>query len=585
MKRALLGLVALLVLVVAVLLPSWVYDGAGAEQEQVDEPTTITSYDAMFQVDRDGSMDVVETIIVDVSTSDRHGIFRFFDRADPNAPSLRRQPRDVEVEQDGQPVPVDFQTQDGGRFYVARIGDPERTLSLGEHVYRIEYVVDDVLIEDPDSGGSRFFWQIIPGGWAQQIEKARLSVLLPADTSEVRCAAGTTVTTACRASGEGTANLNVTLADLPSFTPVSVQADVDQPVPPTVGESYAWPARYDPVLAPVPWVVMIVLGGLLAAAVGARASRRAHEASPPFPLQYAPPPGVGPAQAAYILDERVGREQFVATVLHAAEQGVVTVEHEHGDWTLRESGERSWQDVDAVTAELATLVGGRARGFTASPGGVESGKQLQQQLEHFETGTAQWALREKLMVTGPIGGVGGVLVLGAYVAALVIGFWNPLGVSLLAIVPGLFAVGGLGLLAPGAATLRTASGRDLWSRVGGFRRVLATPSSKERFDFSGRQDLYTAYVPWAVAFGCADAWAAKYRTETGGEPPVPAYLGTGYVGAHTGAHVDQMISDFDATVSSAISSYQATQQSSSSGGGGGGFSGGGGGGGGGGGSW
>ena len=189
------------------------------------------------------------------------------------------------------------------------------------------------------------------------------------------------------------------------------------------------------------------------------------------------------------------------------------------------------------------------------------------------------------MVTGPIGGVGGVLVIGAYVAALVIGFWNPLGVSLLAIVPGLFAVGGLGLLAPGAATLRTASGRDLWSRVGGFRRVLSTPSSKERFDFSGRQDLYTAYVPWAVAFGCADAWAAKYRTETGAEPPVPAYFGSGYVGAHTGAHVDQMIGDFDATVSSAISSYQATQQSSSSGGGGGGFSGGGGGGGGGGGSW
>lgn len=582
MKRVLLGLVALLVLVVAVLFPSWIYDGTGAAQEQVDEPTTITSYDAMFQVDAAGSMSVVETIVVDVSTVDRHGIFRFFDRADPNAPALRRQPREFRVQQDGQPVPVDFQTQDQGRFYVAKIGDPDRTLSLGEHAYRIEYVVDDVLIEDPDGGGSRFYWQVIPGGWAQQIEEVRLSVLLPADTADVQCAVGATATVECRASGEGTDNLSVALADLSPFTPVSLQADVDQPVPPTVGDSYAWPARYDPVLAPIPVVVLIVLGGLLAAAVGARASRRAHETSPPFPLQYAPPPGVGPAQAAYILDERVGREQFVATVLHAAEQGVVTVEHADREWTLRESGEKSWQDVDAVTADLATLVDAGARGFTASPGSAEAGEKLQEQLGRFESGTAQWALRERLMVTGPIGGVGGVLVIGAYVAALVIGFWNPLGVSLLAIVPGLFAVGGFGLLAPGAATLRTASGRDLWSRVGGFRRVLATPSSKERFDFSGRQDLYTAYVPWAVAFGCADAWAAKYRTEMGAEPPVPAYLGSAYVGAHTGTHVDRMIGDFDATVSSAISSYQATQQSSSSGGG---FSGGGGGGGGGGGSW
>lgn len=584
MKRVVLGVVALLVLVVAVLLPAWVYDGSGTAQ-QVAEVTSISSYDAMFQVDADGSMTVVETVVVDVSTGDRHGIFRFFDRADPNAPSLRRQPHDITVEQDGGSVPVEFETREEGRFYVAKIGDPDTTLSVGEHVYRIAYVVDDVLIEDPGGEGSRFYWQLIPGGWAQPIAQARLTVLLPAETADVRCAVGATATTGCTASGAGTSNLSVTLGDLKPFTPVSVQTDVAQPVPPVRGASYAWPARYDPVLGSPLAVVLIVIAGLVAAGVGARASRRAHESSPGFPLQYAPPPGIGPAQAAYILDERVGRAQFVATVLHAAEQGVVTIERTDRDWTLREAGERSWQDVDPVTAELASLVGGRAQGFTASPGSATAGKVLQTQLERFESGSAEWALREKLMVTGPIGGSGGLLVIVAYVAALLLGFWNPVGLSLLAIVPGLFAVGGLGLLAPGAGTLRTASGRDLWSRAGGFRRVLSTPSSKERFDFSGHQDLYTAYVPWAVAFGCADAWAAKYRTETGAEPPVPAYFGSGYVGAHTGAHVDQMIGDFDSTVSAAIGSYQATQQASSSGGGGGGFSGGGGGGGGGGGSW
>jgi len=330
-------------------------------------------------------------------------------------------------------------------------------------------------------------------------------------------------------------------------------------------------------------IVLIVLSALAAAAVGARAARRAHEPPPGFPLQYAPPPGIGPAQAAYLLEERVGREQFVATVLHAAEQGVVSIDRQDRDWSLRLAGAKSWRDVDPVTAGLSTLIGQGERGFTASPQDVQAGKRLQKQLDSFESRTSEWALKQKLMVTGPIGGAGGFLVLVSYAAALVLGFWNPFGVSLLAIVPGLFAIGGMGLLAPGSATLRTAAGRDLWARVGGFRRVLSTPASKERFDFSGREELYTAYVPWAVAFGCADAWAAKYRTETGGEPPVPAYLGSGYAGAHTGSHVDQMIGDFDSTVSAAISSYQATQRSSSSGGGS--FSGGGGGGGGGGGSW
>ena len=96
--------------------------------------------------------------------------------------------------------------------------------------------------------------------------------------------------------------------------------------------------------------------------------------------------------------------------------------------------------------------------------------------------------------------------------------------------------------------------------------MLSTPSSENRFDFSGRQDLYTAYIPWAVAFGCADVWAAKYRTETGAEPPVPTYFPVGGSWGH-GDPTSSMVDSFSDTMSSAISSYEATQRSSSSGGG------------------
>ena len=88
------------------------------------------------------------------------------------------------------------------------------------------------------------------------------------------------------------------------------------------------------------------------------------------------------------------------------------------------------------------------------------------------------------------------------------------------------------------------AGRDLWSRIGGFHRVLSTPSSKERFDFSGRQELYTAYIPWAVALDCADEWAAKYRTEMGTRAAGPALLRRGLRRLDTGNHVDPMLGDF-----------------------------------------
>ena len=188
------------------------------------------------------------------------------------------------------------------------------------------------------------------------------------------------------------------------------------------------------------------------------------------------------------------------------------------------------------------------------------------------------------MVNSGLGGLGTTVIAGSFVLVLVIAIWNPLNMSVLGLIPGLFALFGAGLAVTGSGTKRTRAGRDVWSRAGGFKRILSTPSAEERFDFSGRQELYTAYVPWAVAFGCADEWAGKYRTEMGSEPPVPSYFGHAYAGAYVGSAVSSMVGDFESTVSSAISSYEATQKSSSSSGGGG-FSGGGGGGGGGGGSW
>ena len=137
----------------------------------------------------------------------------------------------------------------------------------------------------------------------------------------------------------------------------------------------------------------------------------------------------------------------------------------------------------------------------------------------------------------------------------------------------------------GVGTRRTAAGRELWSQAGGFHRMLATDSAETRFDFSARKDLYTAYVPFAVAAGAAALWAKKYETTMGIPAPQPDWYnssstpsGWGFSGGSGGANFDS----FESALSSSIGAYTASQSSSSSGGGssgGGGFSGGGGGGG------
>ncbi|MCW2842348.1 MAG: hypothetical protein JWN22_264 [Nocardioides sp.] len=582
MKRLVAYVLGLGVLLAILLLPAASWNSGG--DTTVDDGFTVSSYVADFAVADNGDLTVDETLVVDFIRSGKHGIFRFWDRADPSAATARRTPHDVSVTRDGQPEPFEMLAEDHGRVTVAKIGSAGTTLDTGEHTYAIHYVIDGVL--EPGTGGARtqLYWNLVPD--APTIDSTDLTIHLPvAAQPGVRCAVGTGATDGCTVAGDGTDTLRVTTGSLAPHTPVTIKAGLDLATPPA-GQSLPWPARFDRVLGTsLPLLVLVLLLAGAAAVLGAVVSRRSWEREPGFPLTYAPPEGIGPAQATYIFGETIDKEAYVATLMYAAEKGAIDLDKREGSWSITDkSGADGWAGLDPVTGGVAHLLGGPGTTFTAAPKDVEAGKRLNSEITSFEEDTRDWATREGHMATSGLGGLGSTVILVAFGAAVAVAIWNPVSMTALGLVPGLFAVFGASLMAPGSGTKRTKSGRDLWSRVGGFRRVLSTDSSKERFDFSGREDLYTAYIPWAVALGCADEWAAKYRTEMATEPPVPSYFGGAYAGAAAGSYVSSMVDDFSSTVDSAVSSYQATQSSSSSGGGGG-FSGGGGGGGGGVGSW
>ncbi|MGI8645650.1 MAG: DUF2207 domain-containing protein [Nocardioides sp.] len=564
------------VLVCLILAPVLYFNIGGADTTY--EETSITSYDADFVIDADGDMSVRETLDVQFPSYGKHGIFRFFDIVDPSEPHARRIPRDVEVTRDGSPDGLELLRESRGRYRVARIGRESFTVDPGEHTYTIDYRIDGVLQPGDGAQPTQLYWNLVPGGWRQPIAASRLVVHLPVAPGAVDCAVGVGEIAGCTAEVDGD-TVTVTTGALPPNTPVTLRAGLDMPTP-AAGDTRPWTARFDPVFGPSVYLLPFVAGlAFLVGLVGYRAARGAREQKPAYPLQYAPPPGIGPAQAAYVFTEATDKEAFVATVLHAAERGAVTVDRTQGAWTITDvGGPAGWSRLDETTGRIARLLPGEGGSFVAAPHDVGTGKILKSELESFASSTKAWAREQGLMVRSGLAGGGG------WLAAAVLAIFVPFDMSVVAAVPGAFAITAAPLMARGSGTKRTAAGRELWSRIGGFHRVLSTPSSKERFDSSGRQELYTAYIPWAVALGCAGEWAAKYRTEMGVEPPVPTYFGAGYAGVHTGNHVDQMLGDFSGTLDSAISSYQATQTSSSSGGGGG-FSGGGGGGGGGGGSW
>jgi uncharacterized membrane protein YgcG len=596
MKRVLVTVVLAVALGFVIVLPAL---GIRSDSlPQGNEETTITRYDALFDVAGDGDLAVTERLTVDFPVVGKHGIFRFFDRYDPNASHALRTPRDISVTMDGHPEPVEISHQSHGRYVVARIGDPNVTVGLAEHTYVIRYRIDGVL--EPGTRDARmrgaqmagtqtqeaptqFYWNLIPGGWAQRIDHVHLVVHLPVVPMDTFCAVGVGAVDNCQVKGTDTDTLRIDGAGLAPNTPVTLGAGLTMATPPA-GDSLPWPATWEPVLGDsVTGLVTVLVLALVAAMAGGALSGRSFERKPAFPLQYAPPSDVGPAEAAYIVTETVDQRAFVASMLWAAQQGAVDLRRDGDSWTITDkAGPQGWAELDRATVAVAPLLGGAGGQFRASRD-VESGRILQKRIQVFQKETRAWAQANGFLQKTGVSGIGALIVIASAILAGIAALATWFGMSITALVPGAFALAASPLLSPAASTRRTPKGRELWSRLGGFERMLSTPSSKERFDFSGRQDLYTAYIPWAVAFGCADAWAKKYRTETGTEPPLPSYFAGYYAGAHTGDYVDSMVHDFSSTVSSSISAYQATQSHSS--GGGGGFSGGGGGGGGGGGSW
>jgi hypothetical protein len=277
-----------------------------------------------------------------------------------------------------------------------------------------------------------------------------------------------------------------------------------------------------------------------------------------------------------------------ATLLHLGDRGLVELErHADNSWTVvgKDVAPEAWSTVDPISHYVAQTLG------VTTPGArfevdrhKTAGSELASLISSLPGEARRWGIASGNLSKSPgvpwLRFVYGAAVLLAVLTGL-------LGLATFGLVawPALgFVIGAVGLLRPETTTHRTTQGREAWSRAGGFRRMLATDSAEARFDFSARKELYTAYVPYAVAFGCADAWARKYEAATGTAAPVPLWYGGGYVGGGGGSFGAGGFDSFDSALSSSISAYQASQSSSS--GGGGGFSGGGfGGGGGGGGSW
>lgn len=599
--------------------------------EAQDTGWVIESFDVRIDVAQDGSLTVEETIAVDFGGLSKHGIYRVipvryglpaqvqFDLPEGTTPqewvraldisaidvASGTAPDEVEIERPG-PFPTE------GETVSIRIGDPDRTIS-GRHTYVIRYRVDGAMNGFGDAP-PELQWNVTGNAWPVPIEVATAEVT-GGDHRRSLCLRGhfgASETCAVDVSGSGVQLRADSLQPGEGMTAVVGFAPGSVAVPDPIlvrrwsfGRAFAGSAWAGPValllavlgLGAVAYLLRregrdrLVRGGTTVDGrleTGLPTRPRGLFESPAVAVRFRPPAGLRPAQAGLLVDERVDAVDVSATVVDLAVRGYLLIEEEEtevlwfsrSDWVLsRTNGPRDPGDtllpyeqdlLDGLFEDGDRVQVSELRGEFA-----DTYKQVESDL--YELGRNEgWFPRRPDEVRSMWLGIGiGLTVLG--IVAFVVGmiFTTVAVLALPVVLTGL-------VLAIGARWMprRTAKGSRLFLEVLGFREFVLTAEA-DRLEFAEAEQLFVAYLPYAVVFGAVDRWA-KVFADLG--VATSTAVGTWYVGARTfdAARFSSGLSDFSSTLGTSLSTVPSS--GGSSGFSGGGFSGGGMGGGGGG-SW
>ena len=562
----------------------------------------ISDYEVGMQLRGDGGLAVNEQITYDFGPAAHHGIFRdLVERELYDAHHDRRyRIRDVTVNADNQSTPV--QVSHTGRYLHLRIGDPNMTVS-GVHRYTIAYRVEGAPRSFDDH--QELYWDAIGNQWPVRIERATVTVGVPASITSVACstgAPGSRLTCARASARDRAATFSQTnLAagtGLTIFVGLPSGSIVPDPQPilerrRTLADAFAVRAN---TLLPAIVVALLTMGSVLwlawrrgrdrryaGSAVDAAFGNESGAEEPvgigreAGPVEFVPPNGVLPGQVGTLVDEHANLVDVTATIVDLAVRGWLTIADLDGDYELTATEVAGKGTLLPYETALMNALFGSGPSVKLSDLKYKFRGELAQIQDamYDDVVTQGWyrirpdRTRQRWVLIAL-----GVLVLAVAITVIVA------ALSSFGLVPVGLVLGAITLLAVAShMPSRTGKGSAMFSRVRGFRRLFDEGDQGLREKFAEQHEIFSQYLPYAIVFGCTDKWARVFAQLDAQQLETNWYRGNAPFNAILLA---SSINHFGTV---ATGTLYASQPSSSSGSGfGGGFSGGGGGGGGGG-SW
>lgn len=583
---------------------------AGGARAQ-DTGWTITDFHADYVVHPDGSLGVIERIVVDFDGLERHGIYRtipvvYKRQVSTDAPMSAGRVRfslDVRAVTDGSGSPLPYEVS-GFQNKEIRIGDPDRTVS-GRQTYVIDYAL---------SGGLGFFeefdelyWQVTGTHWPVPIAHASATVILPPESAvafadsfpwQARCYAGgpeSTSDAGCTAEvvAPGTYRFETT-APLASGEGLTLAAGWPKgvvPPPPITQRAQVGLLTWGPFGIPFAFLAGLFLWW----------RRRGKE--PPIGSvapQWRPSDELRPGTAGALADQRADMDDVIATILDLAVRGFVRIvevppEIPFGvdpdtlagkilggvtgrkqDWELvrlKPAEESALREFERLTLD-GFFEGATTRRLS------DLKNDFYKRLPGIKDALYRELVARKLFARSPsktrtIWMVLGALVTVAGVAlgilALAFGYW--------VVLPAMIVSGALVFLFGWHMPAMTATGARVRREVEGLEEYIRR-AEKQEIEFRDAPErtpeLFSTLLPYAVALDVSDLWVRQFDGLLT-EPP------TWYAGSMNGFSAGGFHQSLASFQSAAATTLQSAPGGSSGSGGGGSVGGGGGGGGGG--SW
>ncbi|HSN12964.1 MAG TPA: DUF2207 domain-containing protein [Propionibacteriaceae bacterium] len=493
-----------------------------------------------------------------------------------------------------------------------RIGSSSQTVS-GTQTYTVSYTVKGIINPKVASSGlDELYWNVIGTGFTIPISNVTVSVTGPAAVQKTTCYMGASFDQACTANSASGDTATYSQTSLSVGQGLAVVAG--WPVGTFVNaeptyETHTGPSSpFTPLTSP--WFLgalgVVVLGCIAGLVMLGRRGRDemyagltpgnvpvAGEPAPvervssiPFAVQFTPPKDVRPGMVGTLFDEKAETRDVTATLVDLAVRGYWRIEQPNpkGDFRIvRLAPPQGLAPYELLLYEA--LFDDGAQVVTSSElEGKSFGQSVQAiQRELYNAVTEVGWFKGNPQTTRGLRTALGMVVIAV---AFVIGAW--LQVLVLAIPVAL--VGIAIAISSRWAPVRSALGSAVTSQALGFKQYLETAEA-DQIKWEEGEDIFSRYLPFAIAYGCADRWAKVFAELAARGVPMETpgwYVGPygyGYAAAWGAGGFDSIISTLDGFSSSAAAAMTAATAGSSGGSGfsGGGFGGGGGGGGGG--SW